>query len=156
MSPNAESGWYFEDFSKGQGITSPARTVTEVDVVQFAGLSGDYNPLHTDAEFASGTPYGRRIAHGLLGLSITSGLAARTGCLEGTVQAFTGLEWKFKQPIYLGDTVHVAGEVKQTRAIPSMGGGIVILSISLINQDDEVVQQGEWKLIVKSGESDPA
>lgn len=150
MKVSAQTGWYLEDFEKGQRIVSPARTVTEADVVQFAGLSGDYNPLHTDKVFAQDSLYGQRIAHGLLGLAITSGLAARCGFLEGTVQAFTGLEWQFKKPIYLGDTVHVESSVKQTRALPDMGGGMVILAVKLLNQDGDIVQRGTWKLIIQS------
>jgi acyl dehydratase len=81
-------GRYFEEFAVGQTYTSVGRTITEHDVMTFAGLSGDYNQIHTDAEFAKLTPYGQRIAHGLLGLAIASGLAMRTGILEGTVLAF--------------------------------------------------------------------
>ncbi len=89
MSQDRPRGLYFEEFTLGQEIDSPARTVTEADVMLFAGLSGDYNPLHTDVEYARDTPYGERIAHGLLGLSIASGLAARAGFIEGTTLAFT-------------------------------------------------------------------
>ncbi len=142
-------GLYFEEFALGQEIISPARTITETDVVQFAGLSGDYNPLHTDAEFAKGTPYGQRIAHGLLGLSVASGLAARAGFIEGTAQAFMGLSWKFKAPIFFGDTVHLRTKVTRLRAMPSMSGGIVVFEIAVLNQREEIVQEGEWTLLVK-------
>jgi len=131
-------------------MESPARTVTEADIVLFAGLSGDYNPLHTDAEFAKGTPYGQRIAHGLLGLAIASGLAARAGFIEGTAQAFLGLEWKFKGPVLIGDTLRIRAEVTKLRAMPSMGGGVVVFAVNVLNQREQVVQQGEWSLLVKS------
>ena len=144
-------GLYFEEFAIGQEMESPARTVTEADVVQFAGLSGDYNQLHTDAEFAKGTPYGQRIAHGLLGLSIASGLAARAGFIEGTAQAFLGLEWKFKGPILIGDTIRLRARVAKLRPMPSMGGGMVVFAVSVVNQREQVVQQGEWSLLVISG-----
>lgn len=143
-------GLYLEEFEPGLEVESPARTVTETDVVQFAGLSGDYNQLHTDETFAAQTPYGRRIAHGLLGLSLASGLAARAGFIEGTVQAFTGLSWKFKAPVFLGDTIRLRAKVVKVRAMASMGGGMVVFDVSLLNQSDEVVQQGEWTLLVKS------
>ena len=81
-------GMYFEEFEIGSEVFSPGRTISEADIVNFAGLSGDYNQLHTDAEFAKGTPFGKRIAHGLLVLSIASGLAARLGFIEGTALAF--------------------------------------------------------------------
>ena len=142
-------GLYFEELVLGQEIESLARTVTEADVVQFAGLSGDYNQLHTDAEFAKNTPYGQRIAHGLLGLSIASGLVGRAGFTEGTALAFLGLNWKFKAPILIGDTIRLRARVHKTRAMPSMGGGMAIFSMTLLNQRDKVVQQGEWTLLVK-------
>jgi 3-hydroxybutyryl-CoA dehydratase len=143
-------GLHFEEFSVGQEIASPSRTITETDVVQFAGLSGDYNPLHTDAEFAKTTPYGQRIAHGLLGLAVASGLAARAGFIEGTALAFMGVNWKFKAPILIGDTIHLQTRVTRLRAMPSMGGGMVIFDMRVLNQRAEVVQEGEWTLLVKS------
>jgi acyl dehydratase len=153
MTETSLKGWYFEEFAVGQEIASPARTVTEADVVLFAGLSGDYNPLHTDAEFAKATPFGQRIAHGLLGLAIASGLAARCGFIEGTVQAFLGLTWKFKAPILFGDTIHLRTTIANTRSMPSMGGGMVTFDIKVINQDDKVVQEGEWRLLMKGREA---
>ena len=150
MAEERAHGLYFEEFSPGMELLSPARTVTEADVVLFAGLSGDYNPLHTDAEFAKGTPYGQRIAHGLLGLAIASGLAARAGFIEGTALAFLGLNWKFKGPILIGDTIHLRAKVVKTRPLPSMGGGMVIFEVSVDNQRGETVQRGEWSLLVRS------
>jgi acyl dehydratase len=150
MGESRARGLYFEEFAVGQKMESPARTVTEADIVLFAGLSGDYNPLHTDAEFAKGTPYGQRIAHGLLGLAIASGLAARAGFIEGTAQAFLGLEWKFKGPVLIGDTLRIRAEVTKLRAMPSMGGGVVVFAVNVLNQREQVVQQGEWSLLVKS------
>ena len=150
MSEARARGMYFEEFVLGQEILSPARTVTETDVVQFAGLSGDYNVLHTDAEFAKSTPYGQRIAHGLLGLSIASGLAARAGFIEGTAQAFMGLNWKFRAPIFLGDTIRLLTKVARLRPMPSMGGGVVVFELTVLNQRDETAQEGEWTLLVKN------
>ena len=104
-------GLYFEEFSVGQKIISVARTMTESDILTFAGLTGDYNQIHTDAEYAKGTPFGQRIAHGLLGLSIAVGLLMRTGVLEGTVMAFREIiEWKFIKPVFIGDSLHVEME----------------------------------------------
>ncbi len=152
--PYQTRGMYFEEYSVGQEMSTPARTITEADVVQFAGLSGDYNALHVDAEFSRSTIFGERIAHGLLGLSVASGLAAQAGFIEGTVLAFTGLEWKFKKPILMGDTIHVAARVSRVRAMRSLGGGMVILDITVRNQRDEVVQEGAWSLLIK-GRPDP-
>lgn len=142
---------YLEDFAVGEEIETPARTVTEADVVAFAGLSGDYNPIHTDAEFAAGTPFGQRIAHGLLGLSIASGLAGRTGMLEGTALAFLAIEdWRFAKPILFGDTVRVRIKVIEARASSKPGAGVLRRRIELVNQRGEVVQSGTFVTLVKA------
>lgn len=148
MVATERTGSYFEDFEVGQSFASPGRTVTEADIVNFAGLSGDYNPLHTDAEYARSTPFGQRVAHGLLGLALASGLAMRAGLTEGHVQAFTGLEWKFKSPVFVGDTLYLEARVTKTRPLPSMGGGMVELAVTVANQRGEVVQQGDWSLLM--------
>lgn len=146
---STQRGRTFEEFEVGETMETPARTITESDVMTFAGLSGDYNPLHTDAEFAGETRYGERIAHGLLGLSVASGLAARLGFVDGTAQAFTGLNWKFRGPIKFGDTIRARFEVRRKRAMSKLGGGFLFLDVTVLNQRDEVVQKGEWTLLVK-------
>ena len=144
-------GKYFEEFEKDMTITSPGRTITESDIVTFAGISGDYTQIHTNAEFSKSTPIGQRVAHGLLGLSIASGLAVRTGVLEGTVIAFREIvDWKFVNPLFIGDTVHVSLEVMETKALPRMGGGAVNIELRLLNQDDQVVMKGIWKVLIAS------
>jgi len=143
-------GRYFEEFEIGDGVETAARTITETDVALFAGLSGDYNPLHTDAEFAKGTLFGERIAHGLLGLSIASGLASRLGFVEGTTEAFTALEWKFRAPIKIGDTIHVQAKVRQKKEMPRLGGGFITFDVRLLNQRNETVQKGTWTVLIKS------
>lgn len=147
-------GQYFEEFSVGDVITTPARTITEADVVNFAGLSGDWNQLHTDVEYAKGTPFGGRIAHGLLGLTVASGLGARLGFIEGTVEAFLKLEWKFRRPIYIGDTIRLRGEVTRTRAVRRMGGGVVVFGMKLLNQEGDAVQEGTWTVAVRGRPKD--
>lgn len=143
-------GLYFEEFEVGNAIETPARTVTETDVMLFAGLSGDYNPLHTNAEHAKETMFGERVAHGLLGLSIASGLAARLGFAEGTAEAFTSLEWKFRGPIKIGDTLRARFEVKRKKKMSRLGGGFVIFDVVVLNQQDETVQKGAWTMLMKS------
>jgi len=143
-------GRYFEEFDVGDAVETAARTITETDVVLFAGLSGDYNPLHTDAEFAKGTLFGERVAHGLLGLTVASGLASRLGFVEGTAEAFTALEWKFRGPIKIGDTMRVRAEVRQKKAMPRLGGGFVVFDVAVLNQRDEMVQKGTWTVLIKS------
>ncbi len=144
-------GMYFEDFHIGQQIVTAGRTITEADIMAFAGLSGDFNQLHTDAEFARKTPFGQRIAHGLLVTSIASGLAAQTGILEGTTIAFREIsEWKFSRPVFIGDTVHVVLEVVDLKPARRLGGGVVSIKVDVRNQHDETVMRGVWAVIMAS------
>jgi 3-hydroxybutyryl-CoA dehydratase len=143
-------GRYFEEFQIGDVVVSAGRTITEADVVAFAGLSGDYTQLHVDAEHARDTMFGQRVAHGLLALSIASGLAAHLGFIEGTVLAFRELTWKFSLPIFFGDTIHVKATVGELKAMPRLGGGAVTLDVQIINQDDKVVQRGQWVVLMAS------
>ncbi|RMG98062.1 MAG: dehydratase [Chloroflexi bacterium] len=143
-------GLYFEDFEVGQTVVTAGRTVTESDVMLFAGLSGDFNQIHTDAEYAAGDTFGQRIAHGLLVQSIATGLAVRTGVIEGTVLAFRELDCKFSLPVFLGDTVHVKIEVIEKKALPRLGGGNITMKYSVINQHGKTVQRGNWVMLVKS------
>ena len=138
---------YFEEIEVGEEYESPGRTVTETDIVLFAGLSGDYNIIHTDAEFMKTSMFGERIAHGLLGLAIQSGLLTRAMLPYATV-AFGALRWKFKAPIKIGDTIRVRARVtskKETRP----DRGVVVLDRTVLNQRGEVVQEGETELIVE-------
>lgn len=148
-------GLYFEEFEVGRKVMTPGRTVTESDVVTFAGLSGDFNQIHVDAEYAARGPFGQRVAHGILGLSIASGLAVQTGILEGTVLAFREInEWKFSRPLYLGDTIHVVMEVRDSKPMPRLGGGLVVISLDVINQHGETVMKGVWSTLVISRPKD--
>jgi acyl dehydratase len=142
---------YFEEFEIGQKVVSTPRTVTEADVVAFAGLSGDFNQIHTDAAYAAATPFGQRIAHGLCVMAIISGLITRTGVMEGTVLAFREIaEWKFSKPVFFGDTVHAEIEVIESKAIPRLGGGNVTIKISVVNQKGDVCQTGKWSVLMLS------
>jgi acyl dehydratase len=144
-------GLYFEEFTEGLTITTPGRTVTETDIVTFAGLSGDFNSIHTNAAYSEESPFGQRVAHGILGLSIASGLAVRTGILEETVLAFREIrDWKFSLPIFIGDTVHVVVGVESTKAMKRLGGGLVEMSLAVINQRQETVMKGHWAVLVQS------
>jgi len=144
-------GLYFEEFAVGQTMRTPGRTITESDIVAFAGLSGDFNLIHTDAVYAATTPFGQRVAHGLLGLSIASGLAVRTGILEGTVLAFREVnEWKFSLPVYMGDTLTVELTVTEVKALPRLGGGSVVLQLDVQNQSGASVMKGTWTVLVQS------
>lgn len=144
------TGLFFEEFEVGQTIVSPARTITEADVVSFAALSGDWNAIHTDAVYAAEHAFGQRVAHGLLIMSIASGLAMRLGFLEETALAFREIgDWKFSLPVYIGDTVRLRATVTETKAMARLGGGLVSLKVEVVNQDDKVVQRGTWSVLVK-------
>ena len=149
--PTTKRGMYFEEFAAGQTVITAGRTVTEHDVVAFAGLSGDFTQLHTDAEFAKTTPFGQRVAHGLCVLSIVSGLAAQTGVLEGTILAFREVsEWKFSQPVFIGDTIHAELLVVETKPFPRLGGGLVGITLNVKNQKGETVHRGKWLVLMAS------
>lgn len=149
----AHKGLYFEEFEVGQSIISPGRTVTEADVVNFAALTGDWTQIHTNAEYAAQHPFGQRVAHGLLAMSIASALVVRLGFIEETVLAFREIdEWKFSLPIFFGDTIHVQATVVETKPMRRLGGGLVSLKVEILNQGDKVVQRGTWGVLVKSRE----
>ena len=143
-------GRYFEEFQVGDVVVSAGRTITEADVVTFAGLSGDFNQIHTDAEFAREGMFGQRVAHGLLGLAVASGLAARLGFMEGTALAFRELTWKFSLPVFIGDTIYAKVTVAKLKAMRRLGGGAVTFKVQVINQEDKVAQRGEWVVLLAS------
>lgn len=147
--PTQPRGMYFDEFLPGQRVVSAGRTVTESDIVTFAGLSGDFNQIHTDAEYSRNTPFGQRVAHGLLVLSIASGLVVQTGLMEGTILAFREInEWKFVKPVHIGDTIHVEVEVLETKELRRIGGGAIIIELNVINQDGEKVMKGNWNALI--------
>lgn len=140
---------YFEDFEVGREWISQGRTITEADIVAFACLSGDFNPLHIDAEFAKTTQFGERIAHGLLGLSIATGLMSKMGIIDGTAFAFLGFEWKFTGAIRIGDTITLHTRVAGTRETSKPDRGIVGFEDRLVNQRGEVVQEGTQTMMMR-------
>ena len=146
--PQPVLGMYFDDFPLDVEYTSPGRTVTETDLVTFSGLSGDFNPLHSDSEFAKSTPFGQRIAHGALVFSMATGLTSRLGVIEGTAIAFLGMTWKFRKPVFIGDTIRVKLKATKKRAV-GPEAGMIFADISIVNQRDELVQSGEWTVMVR-------
>jgi acyl dehydratase len=147
---------WFEDFEVGAVFETAARTITEADVVAFAGISGDYNPLHTDAQFARGTVFGERIAHGLLVLSIASGLGIQTGMFTGTNLAFLGIEdWRFVGVVLFGDTIRLRSTVSEVRLTSKGDRGIIKLAQEIVNQRDEVVQKGVFVSLMAAREAAP-
>lgn len=143
-------GLYFEEFVVGATLRTRARTITESDLVAFAGLTGDYNPMHTDAEYCDGSFMGQRVAHGLLTLSYAVGQAYQLGILERTVLGFRGLEMKFSAPVFIGDTIHAELKVAETRPARRLGGGVVVLEMRVIKQNGAIVQKGSLSLLMMS------
>ena len=142
-------GLYYEDFEPGRTFESAARTVAESDVQAFAELSGDRNPMHLDRAFAAQTPFGRPVAHGVLGLAVATGLLSALGLTRGTLVALAGVSWSFRLPIFYGDTVRVRVRVASRREASREGRGLVTLAAELVNQRGEVVQEGELVELVK-------
>lgn len=142
-------GTFFSDFEVGQEFTTVRRTITEADVVAFAGLSGDYNPLHIDAVFAAKTPFGQRVAHGMLVSSISTGLAQTLGIFEGTTLALMQQTFKYTAPTFFGDTIHLKLSVRNTKPSSKGGKGVVSFDSEIIKQDGTVVNQGEWIVLFR-------
>jgi acyl dehydratase len=141
-------GRYFEEFEIGEQLLTAGRTITESDIVTFAGLSGDYNQIHVDAEYAAAGDFGQRVAHGLLVVSIATGLIVQTGMMEGTVLSFRELGWKFSLPVFIGDTIRVKIEIIQRKSLPRLGGGSITAKVSVLNQQDKVTQRGTMVLLL--------
>ncbi len=131
-------------------MESVGRTITETDVVNFAALSGDWNLIHTDAEYSATQMFGQRVAHGLLILSIASGQAMRMGFMEETVIAFRGLEWKFQRPVFIGDTIRLRVKIDEKKEMRRLGGGLVNFKLEVVNQKAEVCQRGTWEILCKA------
>jgi acyl dehydratase len=145
-------GLHLEDFAEGQSFKTGERTISAEDIQAFADLTGDHNPLHTDEAFAAATPYGQRIGHGLLGLSVLVGLFEEVGIFHGTALAFLGIkEWTFRAPIFIGDTLRgrmTILAVRRSQSDPSRG--IVTRRYELLNQDGTVVQHGTTTVMVRA------
>jgi acyl dehydratase len=141
---------YFEDVEVGFRFETQSRTVTEADLVAFAGVSGDFNPLHTDAVFASSTIYGERIAHGALVLSLVTGLRQRAGLFDGTLIGLLEIRnWRFKEPVKIGDTIRAVNEVVELHQASKPDRGVMVHRIDVLNQDETIVQSGELVLLLR-------
>lgn len=141
--------WY-DDLEVGAAWTSARRTVTEADVTAFAGLSGDFNPLHVDELFASAGPFGRRVAHGALVLAIATGLRQQMGLFAGSMKALLELRsWRFQRPVFVGDTVAAVTTIAEMRESSKGDQGVVIQRVDVVNQDGETVQSGELVSLIR-------
>jgi acyl dehydratase len=141
--------WHFDDLTVGDEWESPRRTITATDVVLFAGLSGDFNPIHIDHTAAEKSPFGKPIAHGLLGLSIASGLMTQAPRVD-TLAFLAILEWTFHHPILFGDTIHALSKVEALEPAANGRRGIVTWHRQVFNQEDRLVQEGRTRTLVRA------
>ena len=142
-------GRYFEEWNVGDIYETNGHTITKADIVTFAGLSGDYNPLHTNLLFAKNSVFGERVAHGFLVIAITSGLINQMRLFEGTTEAYLGLaEAKFTQGVLVGDTIRCIGTVVEKR-LTTKGGGLVKFQINTVNQKNEICQTRTSSILIR-------
>lgn len=149
MDQSVLPGKFFEEFMEGEEFTTPSRTVTEVDVINFAGISGDFHPLHMDEEYAKKSIHKGRIAHGSLITSIATGLMARLGLWESTALANLGYEWKFHAPVKIGDTITVKLKIGGKKETKRQDAGVIQREIDVFNQRGELVLSGRSAFLVK-------
>ena len=151
MANERRQGYTYADLHVGMSFRSPGRTITDADLVAFAGLTGDYSELHTSDVYAKSSEFGRRVAHGMLGLAYAHGLMwARTGDLRETAIVFFGIDdWRFLQPIFVGDTIFVnyrIAELRDSKSRPTQA--IATFDVEVVDQDNRVLQRGRKALLV--------
>ncbi|MFF1690216.1 MULTISPECIES: MaoC/PaaZ C-terminal domain-containing protein [unclassified Streptomyces] len=143
---------WFDEARVGMRFRTAARTITETDVVNFAGVSGDFNELHMNAEGMRDSPFGERIAHGALVLSITTGLRGQLGIFDESIIAFAEIRgWRFVAPVFIGDTVHAMNEIVELRETSKPDRGVMVQRVDVVNQKGGVVQTGEMVTMLKRG-----
>ena len=142
-------GRYFDDFEIGEESVTAGRTITETDIVNFAGITGDWNEIHTNAELAANGPFKQRIAHGALVFSIATGLSVRAGQTADTVIAFYGLDrLRFVKPTFIGDTIHVRQKV-EGKTERDQHSGIITMLNEVVNQRGEIAVSYTAKVLLK-------
>ena len=151
MASERRQGYAYADLYVGMAFRSPGRTITDADLVAFAGLTGDYSELHTSDVYAKNSEFGRRVAHGMLGLAYAHGLMwARTGELRDVAIAFLGIsDWRFTGPIFIGDTIFVnyrIVELRDSKSRPTQA--IATFDVEVVDQTGRVVQRGRKALLV--------
>ncbi|MCP3426940.1 MaoC family dehydratase N-terminal domain-containing protein [Rothia sp. AR01] len=144
------TGLFLDDFYVGQNWVTPRRTITDGEVTAFAGISGDFNPLHIDEEYAKTTQFGGRIFHGPGVFAIATGLESTLGIKSETAIAFLGMTWNMVGPVLIGDTIRVDQTVAGIRPSSSKPDrGVVTFDVKVLNQRDEVCQEGQWLVMFK-------
>jgi len=149
-----ETMWY-EDAQLGVRFSTGARTVTEADVVNFAGVSGDFNEIHMNADKMESSQFGARIAHGALVLSMATGLRSQTRLFDQSIIAFAEIRsWRFQAPVYIGDTIRVENEIVERRLTSKPDRGLVVQRVEVVNQHGAVVQAGEMVTMIRLREAE--
>ncbi|MBP1746895.1 MAG: acyl dehydratase [Deltaproteobacteria bacterium] len=136
-------GRTFDEFVIDEEIVSGARTVTEADVVNFACLSGDFHPEHMNEEYARKGPLGERIAHGLLVLSMATGLLNQTGAFEGTSIAILEVTTRFVKAVKFGDTIRAIQKIVGKKETSKPDRGVLTSRITVLNQNDEMILEAD-------------
>jgi len=150
LSHPPHDGLFYEDLAVGQVFQSQGRTITEADLTMFSMLSGDWNPIHADAEFALQTRYKQRLVHGVLGLAIVTGLMDQAGWFRRSAIAMLDIEnWKFANPILIGDTLTCRMEITSVRLTSKDDTGVVGRRFTLTNQHGKTVQAGDIGILVR-------
>jgi acyl dehydratase len=134
----------------GETVTTSGRTIGEGDITLFAGLAGDFTPIHMDAAFAKTTPFGERIAHGPLTMSAAIGLLTQTGILGERVIGLVNVNWDFAGPVRIGDTIRARVTVKEVRPTSKAGRNLATFLFDVVNQRDETVKTGHLRVVVKA------
>ena len=142
-------GKTFNEFKIGDEFTTASRTITEADAVNFAGLSGDFNPLHTDEEFGKSTPFKGRVAHGMLSVAVATGLANQLGIFEGTTIALLSMTINYKGAVKFGDTIHLVLKVVEKKETSKGDKGIVTFDTMAYNQNDDSIVEGQWVVMLR-------
>jgi acyl dehydratase len=143
-------GLHVEEFEIGRTLRSRGRTVGEGDISSFAGLVGDFNPIHMDEDFSSRTAFGGRIAHGPLTMSMAIGMMSQLNLMDGTALALLSLQWDFQGPVKIGDTISALVTPVEARRARRPGTGVVKFRIEVVNQRGDSLQQGVMTVLMKT------
>ena len=154
--PDASATRWFDELDEGMRWVSRRRTLTEADLTLFAGLSGDYNPIHVDAVAAARGPFGRRLIQGILVLSVTSGLRQQLGVFHESMKALLEIRgWRFQRAVFIGDTITAVTTIESLRPTSKGDGGVVVQRVDVVNHDGETVQSGEFVTLMRSRPREP-
>ena len=144
-----EQARFFDDLVEGEEFRSPSRTIAECDLYTFAGLTGDLTDFHISTEAARQSVFGRRPAHGMLLIGIANGLYNRIGITDGTGMALAGVDWRFRAPAFIGDTISLVISVERRKEVDKPDRGLVFWAARLVNQNDEVLGDGHMVRLVR-------